>query len=102
MSLFLLTRCKANLQTKLLDFEKDNYNTPHVDRTEEHLVLLYYVNDSDGDTFLFDEHNEIITRVSPKKGRMLFFNGNISHAGSHPKHSEKRIVINYNLQYGDY
>lgn len=73
--------------------------------------MIYYVNDSDGDTFFeesFKNHKElndakfldnltIYRRVSPKKGRVVLFRSDFIHAGSHPKENETRIVLNYNF-----
>ena len=36
------------------DYIGDGVDTPHLDRTEPHLVFLYYVNDSDGDTIIYN------------------------------------------------
>lgn len=101
MAEFLLTgvelkRCKANFQTQYLKNNEKYYNTPHVDLLESHLVFLYYVNDSDGDTVIFKEGKEY-ARITPKQGRILAFDGSFLHAGSHPYNSESRIVINFNL-----
>ena len=62
-----------------------------------HLAAIYYVNDSDGFTFLFDDDNNIIEKIMPKKGSLLLFNGNKKHASGHPIKSLKRCVINFNL-----
>ena len=72
----------------------EGVDTPHLDRTEPHLVFLYYVNDSDGDTLLFNDKLDIIRRVKPKKGRMLLFEGNTLHTSSHPTKSDYRMCIN--------
>jgi hypothetical protein len=88
---------KANLQTQC-NFSKEYFfNTPHRDREDEHTVAIYYVNDSDGDTTIFDDTGNIIKTVSPKRGRFLVFNGKYFHAGRHPAVSNKRIVINFNF-----
>ena len=58
-----------------------------------HKVFLFYINDSDGDTFFFN-NKEIFKRITPKKNRLVIFDGNIKHAGTHPIKSEKRIVLN--------
>lgn len=71
------------------------YDSPHIDMDIPHMVCLYYVNDSDGDTFFFDG-NQVIKRVTPKQGRCVFFDGSIYHASSKPTQST-RIVINYNF-----
>ena len=63
-----------------------------------HMVALYYVNDADGDTFFFDRNREVINRVTPKKGRMVVFDGLTLHASSMPS---KDYRISLNLGYVD-
>jgi len=65
--------------------------------TIPHWVCLYYVNDSDGDTIFFDNNNNEIKRVSPKKGRIVFFDGSVNHVGSYPTKNE-RIGVNINFK----
>ncbi|MBC8131759.1 MAG: hypothetical protein H7X95_02160, partial [Deltaproteobacteria bacterium] len=77
------------------------YHNPHVDFYVPHNVALYYVNDSDGDTVVFNETSDQIDleqsarhanekkftqlkRISPKKGRMMAFDGRHYHASMHP------------------
>jgi hypothetical protein len=92
-------------------YEK-NYGPFHVDFKYPHIVFLYYVNDSDGDTLItkkkydfshqtFDEldDSEIISRVTPKKGRVVVFDGLYYHSGGIPKNNS-RCVINFNLSLG--
>ena len=39
---------------------------PHVDQTRPHMVILYYCNDSDGDTFFFErDHKTCLLYTSP-------------------------------------
>ena len=68
----------------------------HTDCEEPHRVCIYYVNDSDGDTIFYDNKENIIKKISPKKGRIAFFNGDILHSGSAPTQN-LRIVLNYNF-----
>jgi hypothetical protein len=70
----------------------------HIDIEDiDHLVCLYYVNDSDGDTILYEEDKKTeMKRISPKKGRILFFNGSIPHCSSEPSKKE-RAVINFDF-----
>ena len=89
-------RIKINMLTRIPNYNKDCHNQPHVDMDEEHITKIYYVNDSDGDTFFFDKDYNILERVSPKKGRLVEFKGNVIHAGSNPIEKERRMVININ------
>jgi hypothetical protein len=106
-----IVRIKANYKTQCRSGTEDMHTTPHIDmrlqqdgspdgfRVEfPHTVIIYYVNDSDGDTFLFNSNGTEMTRVEPKKGRFLIFDGQIYHAGSFPIHHLDRIVINYNIE----
>ena len=68
----------------------------HTDLDFSHWVLLYYVNDSDGDTILFNSKEEEIQRVTPQKGKAIFFDGSVKHCGSQPAKSH-RAVINFNF-----
>jgi hypothetical protein len=97
-------RCKGNLTTPKYPFSEKSHNIPHIDQVEEHRVLLYYVNDSDGDTVFFNEKFEkglknltVFKKISPKKGRVIVFDGNRYHCASNPINSDVRCVINYNF-----
>jgi len=92
-----IIRSKANLQTQFTDNNNSYHNTPHKDFDLEHTVALYYVNDSDGDTILFNKDMTIKEKVSPKAGRLLFFDGSILHTGSHPVLSKYRMCVNIDL-----
>ena len=92
-----LWRAKANLLFPTCDRQLQ-HSLPHIDSNDEHQTIIYYVTDSDGDTLLFeDDKKTIVKRISPKKGRFLFFDGDIWHASTNPVKSMKRIVININL-----
>ena len=73
----------------------DLHHTPHRDQITRHTVLLYYVNDTDGDTFFFNNKGDIVERVSPKKNRLVIFNGSRLHASSNPS-TGYRITMNLN------
>jgi len=77
------------------DTKLEHYS-PHVDLPFEHLVVLYYVNDADGDTVFFNEKNEIVKSVSPKRGRVVAFDGSIYHGGGIPKNGP-RCAINFDV-----
>tara|TARA_Y100000004_G_scaffold197178_1_gene270227 strand:+ start:2830 stop:3423 length:594 start_codon:yes stop_codon:yes gene_type:complete len=85
----------------------------HTDSSFPHNVILYYINDADGDTILFDlfndnpdnktnfssygeEHEQKIKKsVTPKKGRVVIFNGLRYHCATRPK-KNFRSVLNFN------
>lgn len=93
-------RVKSNLQLKSNFSNKKFCNIPHIDSYRDHVVAIYYVNDSDGDTRIFHRENgeyKILKQISPKKGRFVVFNGKHYHAGAHPSEHDKRIVINFNF-----
>ena len=58
--------------------------------------MLYYVNDTDGDTIFYNDNEEEIKRVSPKKGRVVFFDGSIMHSASTPTQTH-RAIINFSF-----
>jgi hypothetical protein len=72
------------------------YSNTHVDDDIEHIVLIYYANDVDGDTILFDKNNEILKSISPKKGKVVLFDGSINHCPSWPS-KKNRYSLNYNI-----
>jgi hypothetical protein len=104
---------KISMLRKRLTYpNQEKYNTPyqpHVDSEDKHLVLLYYVNCSDGDTFIykekFNEKNKLndikkfhlLEKVQFKKGRIVIFDGKNYHASSLSS-SNSRIILNINLK----
>ena len=98
-------RVKANFLLADTSSPENTYHYPHIDvklaPNERHLrstTLLYYVNDSIGDTVIFNEKNPIsknlteMERISPKKGRAVFFDSSHLHCSTPPK--TNRYVIN--------
>jgi hypothetical protein len=112
-----LLRIRVGLLTKN-NGDSSIYNTPHIDFTVPHYTACYYVNDSDGDTVIFDqklsdlgsaEHNEqnikkyveqakftVAKRCSPNKNSLCIFNGERFHSSSMPTTHNKRFVISIN------
>lgn len=87
-------QARSFLQMPLTKYS--DYNNIHTDMKEKHIVCLYYVNDVDGDTFLFDKNGDISQRITPKKNRVVLFDGSIQHASSTPTFS-KRAIINFDV-----
>jgi hypothetical protein len=97
---------------------KEEYRLLHIDKPERHVTIIYYINDCDGDTLIFNDKNnkhlhvigqgktkddgidfenfELTKSVSPKKGRVVMFDGTLWHYGKYPTTGERNI-ININL-----
>jgi hypothetical protein len=99
-----IDRIKINLMWPLYNKKNLNsYNRPHVDHQKlEAKTLIYYVNDSDGDTIIFDKRYTgsdpgkltVVERVTPKSGSAILFDSNMFHSSSNPTQG-KRSVINF-------
>jgi hypothetical protein len=89
-----------------LPSNSNTINPYHVDLLEDHIVVLYYVIDSNGDTIILNKkydssnvdltNSEIVQRVTPKQGRVLIFDGLTYHASSTPKDAV-RCIINFDI-----
>jgi len=103
-------RIKANL---LMPQEGIKLQRPHIDDIDinsfgstgyiaNRKTLLYYVNNSDGDTILYNEKFEgkpigLVTKqqsITPVKGRAVIFDSNQIHSGHIPTDKKYRLVIN--------
>jgi len=106
-----LFNSRAFLQFPLKTLSGPKYDAHHIDHVSEHLSILYYVIDADGDTVLFDNtyHPHLrpsapspdqlieLQRVSPKQGRVVIFDGYRWHTATQPK-TGIRCVINSNVK----
>lgn len=109
-----LLRIRLRYTHKSVGHSESKYAAPHVDFNtgESYNTLVYYVDDSDGDTIIFDKifnsseevYNPVfsepipeLVRYSPKKGSGIFFNGHRYHSGNYPINYSSRIVINYDF-----
>ena len=91
-----------------LNLKEKEVDAPHVDTDIDHLVVLYYVNDSDGDTVIYENifegydkvphYNDLKEkkRVTPKAGRVVIFNGKHWNTSCQPEHNT-RCIVNYNI-----
>ena len=85
-----------------LNLKDRSVDTPHIDiHDRKHIVALYYVCDSDGDTIIYNERKPsksytIKQRVTPKQGRMVIFDGSLMHTAEQPINNV-RCIVNYNL-----
>ena len=96
-------------QNMKLCYENFNHSYPHVDQLFPHLSLLYYVNDSQGPTSIYEEkytelpienvgttNFHLLKEVEPKKGRCVLFNGMHYHSSSTPA-TDKRCILNFDI-----
>lgn len=98
-------RSHANL---FLKRDRPAVSCPHIDfRNYKHTVVLYYVNDCDGDTIFYDKcekDGDILSgikewrRESPKKGDFVVFDGSIYHSITCPIHSRCRSTLNLDIK----
>lgn len=101
-----IERCYAAIHALIR--KKSKIDNIHINNNIPHLVMIYYVNDCDGDTILYDKtlkdfpyevyypdkycNLNITHRISPKKGRILFFDGRTYHAPSTPTTGMRCII----------
>lgn len=107
-----LLRIRLGLYPRIMS---EGIHHPHVDFYYPHYNALYYVNDADGDTVLFEETFDDVPKaalagylqadrfkvartVTPKKGRMIGFPGKQYHASMHPMKATHRIAIAFSFQ----
>ena len=101
-------RVKANLLTQNHS-GKQIVNCPHVDRdTAGWHSLIYYVNDSDGDTVMFNKKGnqgfdnlQIQDTALPKKNTAVLFESDWYHTSTNPIDNSTRIVLNFILRFSD-
>jgi hypothetical protein len=80
---------------------------PHIDVAGlDHSVCIYYVDDADGETVIFDKTSQhdpvdftgmrILQTISPRKGRIVLFDGARYHANILPQRGP-RCIINFDF-----
>ena len=96
-------RVKVNLLTPPIQNNINSYHLPHFDSMNPNdISIIYYVNNSNGDTVLFNEEYDgiiptsvsIKQTISPLRGRVLIFNSNQFHASRPPQNIDYRCIIN--------
>ena len=91
-----MVRIKCNLNLNVTGYKKTYHQPIHSDVDEKgYKSLIYYINDSDGDTIFFNDKLKEIKRVNPKKGRAVIFDSQILHCGCNPIKQQQRGVINF-------
>jgi hypothetical protein len=108
LSNYFIDRIKINMNFPFPHGTKKNYGPIHHDfdltdkvalniKPKKSISIIYYINNSDGDSVFFDKKLNEIKRVSPRQGRAVVFDNPINHAGSCPVNSPCRQVINFVL-----
>jgi hypothetical protein len=62
---------------------------------QEYLSMVYYVNNSDGDTRIFDDNMTMLHSNTPAQGNAIIFPSNRFHCSSNPIQSNVRCIINF-------
>ena len=80
---------------------------PHIDLDEPHLASIFYVNDSDGNTVIYDQkwnpeqgikqELTVMQEIKPVANRLIAFDGMHIHTGHNPTKHSNRILINTNF-----
>jgi len=83
----------------------------HVDLYKPHIACVFYINNSDGKTVLYDKKcfsssdlenvnpdclTEMI-RIKPEENKLLIFDGSYLHTGQSPSNYKRRIVLNVDV-----
>lgn len=86
-----------------------NVHPAHVDANGvNHITAVYYVNDCDGDFYLYEEKDSdfpfkrpleytVKNIANPAQGKLVVFNGDHYHASSYPNRSAIRLAITFNF-----
>jgi hypothetical protein len=95
-----LLRFKLNLTMSSPNTNNNTHSFPHTDlgkAVNKYTTAIYYVNNSSGDTFIFNNDLSIQQRIEPRRGRLVVFDGNRLHAGNNPRQDCGRVVANINI-----
>lgn len=101
---------RSFLQLPLPNQYAKKHNVVHVDLPVElpHIACVYYVNNTDGDTVIYEQTIHDVPgqsknvnlvehmRVNPKRGSMIFFDGSRYHCSSQPTDCY-RCIINFDV-----
>ena len=72
--------------------KNDRYGDIHMDHEFPHYNFIMYLNDCSGNTYIFDNDNNIVKEIEPKKNRVVVFDG-MKHAQGFCKPKERRVVL---------
>ena len=65
----------------------------HIDHSFDYRHIIIYLDDSDGDTIMYNSKHRIVDRSSPKEDKVILF-GKCQHSGEFPiKHPKRTILV---------
>ena len=84
---------------------KKEVHPAHIDMPgQKHYTALYYINESDGDTYIYDQVDgedpskfTIKKRIKPKKNKIAIIDGKYYHSSSSCVRNNKRVVLTINF-----
>lgn len=97
IDVFNLKRMRLGMQVKISD--KSIVNFPHTDYDNDHMVMLMYLNDSDGDTIFYNDDKKVIRSIEPSENTAVLFDGKILHSSSTPSKNSRRVALNINFNF---
>lgn len=93
-----IIRVKANLIPRIVTCEEWENNLIHQDMkvSGDYISVIYYVNDCDGDTIVYDDDkNTVAARSTPSRNACLIIDSKLWHRSSVPKNNKRRVIINF-------
>ena len=89
-------------------------NKAHIDQPQNHMVGLLYLNDSDGETIVYNEKYDlqsnvgmadyilnkeltVMEKIECKSNRFVLFDGLHYHSSTCPTNVDRRIALNFNF-----
>jgi len=97
LSNFFIKKIKLNVTFPHPDIDKKKHGPIHTDNVSKWKSIIYYVNNTDGDTVFFNKELKEIKRVTPRQGRAVVFDSSIRHTACCPVNSVYRQIINFVL-----
>ena len=99
-----ILRIRLGLKTFKHGFKSGNYNLPHIDYHFPHKTFILYMNETDGDTFVFNEvysgkdltEFTVKERINPIENRAVILDGYQYHTASNPMNHDTRVIVNIN------
>jgi len=89
-----LYRAKVNLTTFTGEPQKSEWHID--DKNQDHKVAIYYVNDNNGYTEIFDGKKNY--QIQSKRNRLITFDGKYEHRSVGHTDEKVRVVININYE----